>query len=455
MVRFTLEQIVSATQAEILKTEQTEFAGIFTDTRKIVSGSVFVALRGEKFDGHDFIAQAIERGAAAIVVSCDFSGAELHTYPVTVFQVTDTLKAYQDLAHAWRLRFSLPVVAITGSNGKTTTKDLTAAVLRGRWQVLKTEANFNNEIGLPLTLLQLTENHQAAVVEMGMRGFGQITELAEIACPTVGIVTNVGETHMELLGSLENIAKAKAELPQAIAEDGIVILNADNVYTAQMQTSTKARVLTFGLAQPADVMADDIISAEGKTLFTCHLPDGKSAPFSLPMIGRHNLYNVLAAIAAGYALGLSCEEMQQGLQDFESTKMRFEYKKVKEYHVINDAYNASPMSMAAAIDTLTEMAGGRRIAVLGDMLELGQVSAEAHANVGKKLAEKQMDAAVTYGTMAALIAKTAAAEGVPFVRHCASREEAAAVLRSYLQPGDSILFKGSRGMQMEKIIDLL
>lgn len=455
MVTFTLEQIAEAVSAKILKTVQTTFTGVFTDTRKILPGSVFIALCGEKFDGHDFIGQAIEKGAVAILVSRDFAETELGKYPVTVFQVPDTLKAYQALAHAWRLQFSLPVIAITGSNGKTTTKDLTAAVLSGRWKVLKTQANFNNEIGLPLTLFQLTENHQAAVVEMGMRGFGQIAELAEIACPTVGIVTNVGETHMELLGSLENIAKAKAELPAAIAADGVVILNADNVYTAQMKTLTKARVLTFGLEQPADVTADHIISAEGQTLFICHLPDGKSAPFSLPMIGRHNLYNVLAAIAAGYALGLSCEEMQQGLQALESTKMRFEYKKVKEYHVINDAYNASPMSMAAAIDTLTEMAGGRRIAVLGDMLELGQVSAEAHANVGKKLAEKQMDAAVTYGDMAALIAKTAAANGVPFVRHCASREEAAAVLHSYLQPGDSILFKGSRGMQMEKIIDLL
>jgi len=345
-------------------------------------------------------------------------------------------------------------VAITGSNGKTTTKDLTAAVLSGRWNVLKTEANFNNEIGLPLTLLGLEEKHQAAVVEMGMRGFGQIHALARIAEPTIGIVTNVGETHMELLGSLENIAKAKAELVEMIEPNGTVILNADNAFVLQMREKSKAKVVTFGIDSMADVVAKDIRTVGNSMEFSCSY--GKTIEtFVLPMVGRHNIYNGLAAITTGFVLGLSAEEIQQGLDGFEATKMRFEYKKVKEYHVINDAYNASPMSMTAAIETLAEVAKGRKIAVMGDMLELGSVSKAAHEQVGRELAAKGVDALLTRGEMGSFIAEAAKAAGLLSVYSCDSHADAAKVLHKILQPGDTILFKGSRGMQMEKIIDLL
>lgn len=449
MVDFTIEQIKEATGAVPKKTAATTFSGIVTDTRQISAGCLFVALKGERFDGHAFAAKAVEAGAAGVLASEKIADVD-----ATVLEVSDTLLAYQDLARAYRKRFSIPIVAITGSNGKTTTKDLTSAALSGRWNVLKTEANFNNEIGLPLTLLGLEAKHQAAVVEMGMRGFGQIEALAKIAQPTIGIVTNVGETHMELLGSLENIAKAKAELVEMIEPSGTVILNADNAFVLQMREKAKAKVVTFGIDSMADVMAKDIHTVGNSMEFSCSY--GKTIEkFVLPMVGRHNIYNGLAAITTGFVLGLSAEEIQQGLDGFEATKMRFEYKKVKEYHVINDAYNASPMSMTAAIETLAEVAKGRKIAVMGDMLELGNVSKTAHEQVGRELAAKGVDALLTRGEMGKYIAEAAKAAGLLSVYSCDSHADAAKVLQKILQPGDTILFKGSRGMQMEKIIDLL
>ena len=417
MADFTLAQVEAATEAVICQTYQQDFTDVVTDTRLVLPGTLFVALQGERFDGHDFVGQAVQQGAAGVVVSRSYTEGELQNIPVTVCKVEDTLQAYQKLARAYRRRFSMPVIAITGSNGKTTTKDLTAAVLGARWNVWKTPANFNNEIGLPLTLLQLRPEHEAAVVEMGMRGFGQIADLAAIAEPNIGIVTNVGETHMELLGSLENIAKAKAELVQAIPADGTVILNADNPQVAAMRNLACGRVITFGIERAADVTATDIRMVEQQLKFIGHFGSWERE-FTLPMVGRHNVYNALAALAVGFVLGLDGEEMQCGLDALETTKMRFEYKQVKDYNVINDAYNASPMSMTAAIETLAEVAKGRKIAVMGDMLELGSVSAAAHEQVGRELAAKHIDALVTRGEMGQYIASAAAAAGLAAVYRC-------------------------------------
>ena len=249
MPAFTLDEVREATGAQLYKMEHEEFTDIVTDTRKITPGVLFLAFKGERFNGEDFVRDAVEKGASGVMVSTSCPKAQLAGLKTTVLIAEDTLTAYQQLAHAWRMRFSLPVVAITGSNGKTTTKDLTAAVLSARGPVLKTQANYNNEIGLPLTLLGLRKEHTAAVVEIGMRGLHQIEAMAPIAAPTVGIVTNVGETHMELLGSIENIAKAKSEMVEAIPAGGTVVLNADNPYVAAMRSQAKegVRVLTFGI----------------------------------------------------------------------------------------------------------------------------------------------------------------------------------------------------------------
>lgn len=432
------------------------FSDVVTDTRKIKAGDLFVALKGERFNGEDFARSAVQQGAGGVVVSDACPAEALAGIAAPVLKVPDTLLAYQQLARAWRQRFDLPVIAITGSNGKTTTKDLTAAVLSSRWSVLKTQANFNNEVGLPLTLLQLTNEHAAAVVEIGMRGLGQIRAMAPIAAPSIGIVTNVGETHMELLGSLENIARAKAEMVEAIEPGGTVILNADNPYVAAMAAKARpgVRVVTFGIDMAAEVQGSALCTTGLTTQFACTL-GGQSHLFRIPLAGRHNVENALAAIAAGWVLGFSAADMQAGLAHFQPTGMRFECKKMGDYMVINDAYNASPMSMKAAIDTLAEIAPGRKVAVMGDMLELGRVSAAAHETVGRELAAAGVALLVTRGDMGEHIAEGAEAGGMKAVYRCASHAAAGEILRRELQPGDTILFKGSRGMQMDQIIALL
>ena len=457
MAMFSLQDVLDATGAKILRANADSFAGVVTDTRKVTEGALFLGLKGDRFNGEDFAHEAAKKGAAGIIVSSTCPADKLAGIRATLLCVPDTLVAYQGLAHAWRMRFTLPVVAITGSNGKTTTKDLAAATLSPLGPILKTQANFNNEVGLPLTLLGIREKHKAAVVEIGMRGLHQIEAMAPIAAPSVGIVTNVGETHMELLGSIENIARAKAELVEAIPSGGTVILNADNEYVAAMRDKAHegVRVLTFGITHDADIRARDIVTrAMSATRFTVDYAGGAHA-FLMPMLGHHNVYNALAAIAASHALGVDPEAASDGLRHFEATKMRFETEDLGDWHIVNDAYNASPMSMQAAIQTLAGIVPGRKIAVMGDMLELGSISESAHRKVGQELALYGFDAVVTRGAMGAFIADGAEAGGIRQVYRCASHEEAADRLHAILQPGDTILFKGSRGMAMEKIIHLL
>lgn len=454
--QFTLTQVMQATNAVLKKiTSASIFGGVTTDTRKVEEGMLFVALKGEKFDGHDFIAEAAKKGAIGAIVNKDYDVSRLEDVEIDILAVNDTLKAYQDLAKLWRSKFSIPVIGITGSNGKTTTKDLTAAVLSGKWNVLKTQANFNNEIGLPMTLLQLNKSYDAAVVEMGMRGLGQIKLLTDIAKPTIGVITNVGETHMELLGSIENIAKAKSEMAQAIEIDGKVVLNADDEHVAKMHEVTKARPIYFGINHAADVKAFNVKTVgEGKTEFDAFIGENM-AHFTLNMLGIHNVYNCLAALAVGYACGLTIEEMQKGLASFKPTAMRFEYKKVGDFNVINDAYNASPMSTKAALSNLAKVTDGRKILVMGDMFELGSVEVKAHEDIAVQAKEAGVSIIVTRGTLTQNTARKAREIGIPEVYECANHEEAVATLKKVLQKDDTVLFKGSHGMHMEKIIELL
>ena len=462
MPAFSLDDVIHALQrCTILEQVKTQFTDIVTDTRKIVPGALFVALKGERFNGEDFVSQAIEQGAAGVLVGSQFQQTDDEFGATVIKAVTDTQLAYQQLAAFWRRRFDIPVIAITGSNGKTTTKDMTAAVLSARFPVLKTQGNFNNEIGMPYTLLQLNDMHRVAVVEIGMRGLGQIASLAPFAAPEIGIVTNVGETHIELLGSIENIAKAKAELVEAIPAGGTVILNNDNPYTAAMKDKVRegVRVVTFGIDEDADIKAAALISHDGKTFFQCRVGrGGEQKQLSIPMLGRHNVANALAAVAAGWVLGLTAEQIAEGLEGLEMTGMRFECKRLGRYNIINDAYNASPMSMEASLSTLKELTtdkGKRSLAVLGDMLELGHVAVPAHQKVGQQAAAAGVCGLITLGEMGREIAKGAKEAGLDAVYSFDTHEEAAAKLRELLQPEDTILFKGSRGMKMETIIDLL
>lgn len=452
MAEFTLSEILRATQGVIVNSGNNErITGVTTDTRSVRGGDLFIALKGERFDGHDFIEQAVKKGAAAILVSQAGQSVDKST---TVIRVDDTLKAFQGLARFHRQRFDIPLVAVTGSNGKTTTKDMIAAVLSSKFNSLKTEANYNNEIGLPMTLLKLNSNHDVAIVEMGMRGAGQIAELAGIAIPNVAVITNVGETHIELLGSVDNIAAAKAELVEALPANGIAVLNYDNDYVRAMREKTHSRVLFYGTNEKCDIRGVGIETHNSEMCLDVKYSDTVFR-LLIPTIGRHNVYNALAATAVGLGLGLSISEIEEGIKHFVPSAMRLAVETIGDYVVVNDAYNASPLSMAAAIDTLAEIALGRKVVILGDMLELGHIAVDAHQRIGRKLGQCGVDIVVTVGHLASFIADEAGKCGAPVTISCQNHEQAAKALHKHLLPGDTILVKGSRGMQMEKILEVL
>lgn len=452
MNKLSLKEIAQVTGAETNSDAEIVFEGVTTDSRKVTSGVLFVALKGETFNGEDFAAEALNKGAAAVLVSKNFS----RDIDGVILKVDDTLTAYRQIAGAWRKRFNIPIVAVTGSNGKTTTKDLTAAALNAFGHVLKTSGNFNNEVGVPMTLLELNEKNLAAVVEIGMRGLGQIETLAEVVRPTIGIVTNVSEAHIELLGSIENIAKAKGELVLAIQSGGTIILNADNRYTAEMKNlaGEGVKVVTYGLENPADLTATDILIGSVSTEFTLNYR-GEKFDFEIPMLGRHNVSNVLAAIAAGLTVGLSVEEIQRGISTLTTTKMRFEVIRRDGLTIVNDAYNASPASMRVAIKTTAEVYDGRLIAVLGDMLELGDISEQVHREIGEELAENKFDTLITLGELGKFIAAGARDAGLKNVYTFDTHEDAAKKILELVRDGDTILFKASHVMHMEKIIELI
>lgn len=447
--------IVSATNAEY-NGKNIEFTGLTTDSRAVKAGELFVAFSGETFDGHNYCAKAVELGATGVLVSKD---VESLPEDVAVFKVPNTLKAFQEIARAYRRSFAdLKVFAITGSNGKTSTKDLLAACLGAKYNVVKTQGNFNNEIGLPKTLLNITADTDIAVVEMGMRGLGQIAELCEIAEPDSGLISNVGETHMELLGSMENIGKAKGEIVENLPANGFAVLNGDNEYVVAAAGKTKAKVVFFGLSEACDYSGSDIVTTGLGTTFTCtEKATGKAVQVKLQLIGEHNVYNALSAIAGAACYGVTLEESVKALATARLTGSRQEIIYIGDITFINDAYNASPASMEAALKTLAEAKkaakNARTIAVLADMLELGAISEDGHRRVGKWAVENGTDFILTYGDEAAYIADEAKKLGGN-VQHCADRHEAANVLRTIANAGDIILLKGSHSMQVDKMLEL-
>ena len=452
MDKLSLAEVAQVTGAETNSDAEIFFEGVSTDSRKIKDGMLFVALKGENCNGESFAKDALNKGARAVLVS----KTAKRVPEGIVLKADDTLTAYRQIAGAWRDRFDIPIIAVTGSNGKTTTKDLTAAALNGLGHVQKTSGNFNNEIGVPMTLLELNDKHTAAVVEIGMRGLGQIESLASVVKPTIGIVTNVSEAHIELLGSIENIAKAKSELVEAIPAGGTIILNEDNIYTAAMKTlaGSGVKVLTYSLEKEADFVAKNILIESVSTEFILSFR-GKEYDFEIPMLGRHNVSNALAAIAAGYACGLSVPQVQRGFSTLTTTKMRFEVIRRDGLTIVNDAYNASPSSMRVAIKTTSEIYDGRLIAVLGDMMELGEISERVHKEIGAELAENNFDILITLGELGKFIAEGARDAGLKNVYTFDTHEDAAKKILELVRDGDTILFKASHVMHMEKIIELI
>lgn len=422
---------------------------VCTDSRALKAGDFFVTLRGENFDGHAFVAEAAKRGAAGAMV--EKTPAEMPP-GFAVVQVGDALRGLQQLAANYRRSLSLQVIGLTGSNGKTSTKDLTAAVLGENFQVTKTDGNLNNHIGVPLTLLRARGSDQVGVFEMGMNHAGEIAPLAAMAAPEVGIITNIGMAHIEFLGSREAIAQEKGMLAEALPPSGTLILNSEDEFSESIAARTKADVVLAGIDK-GEVFASDLRTSASGTKFKINA-DGRSAEAELSVVGRHMVSNAMLAVAAGRVFGLSLEECAAGLTKLRLTKGRLEQKMIRGIQVIDDTYNANPDSMAAALRTLAGMpAVGRRIAVLGRMGELGHESERGHRLVGEVAAQSHLDSVIGVGEEAQWITDAAWRGGVEKVVRVDSTEEATKVLRELARAGDLVLVKGSRSARMERIVE--
>jgi len=441
--------------------------GVTRDSRELKPGNLFIPIKGERVDGHDYVAAVLEQGAAASLWQQDLPVPEAVDESRLIF-VKDTVAALQKLAAAYRSELLVRVVGITGSNGKTTTKDMTAAALGTAYKVHKTSGNYNNEIGLPLTLLQVDELTEVIVLEMGMSGFGEIELLTKIAQPDAAIITNIGDSHLLQLGSREGIAKAKLEIVQGLSEEGIVIYNGDEplieAELARIPLASSIRRRTFGLGEGNDWSAIRISIDSQSSAFT---PAYQGVPSELgeiriPVLGKHNVSNALAAIAVARYFGVPGNSIAEGLSGLQLTGMRIEPSAAYNGAVIlNDAYNASATSMRAAIDLLEGLEGYRRKwIVLGDILEVGPTEEEAHYSVGEYITPSKADAVLTFGPLSEHIyrgARTnfpAEADGT-LLMHFEQKEELSEWLRQELQPNDIVLVKGSRGMRMEQVVQAL
>jgi UDP-N-acetylmuramoyl-tripeptide--D-alanyl-D-alanine ligase len=463
--RFTAEEMHLATGGRWDGAPPASPCAVSTDTRTVAAGDAFVALRGERFDAHDFLADAARAGAACAVVSAEWLGrarASGATSPgIPLLAVPDTLEALGSLARWHRNRFDLPVVGVTGSNGKTTTREMVACILATRGPVLRTEGNLNNEVGVPLTLFRLGPRHRAAVLEMGMSHPGEIARLAAIASPRVGVVTNATAAHLQGLGTVEAVARAKAELYQGLPPDGIAVANADDPRMLARARKCGRRVLTFsgGADREADVVVLAIL-AQGTDGLDFLLGVGtKELRVRLPLVGVHNAVNAAAAAAAAVALGCSDAEIVRGLADVRPVGRRLRLEALPSGALlVDDCYNANPASMAAALRTLSDLSRGRRaVAALGDMLELGPAEADAHRELGRLAAASGLAALATFGPRAALAHGAALAAGLApgDAFHTEDPAALAAWVRERLRPGDVLLVKGSRGMKLERLVEAL
>ncbi len=465
----TTADIVAATRGLLLQGEAgAAFAGVSTDSRTCQAGDLFIPLKGEHHDGHEYIPKALDRGVRGILVEEAWAAKgklgtarRAPTIPgnVAVIGVRDTLTALGDLARTWRSRFAIPVVSITGSCGKTTAKEMTAAVLSRAFRVLKNEMNLNNLIGLPQTLLKLDGACEAAVVEMGMNRFGEIRRLTEISQPTVGVLLNVYPAHTEGVGCVEGVAGAKGELVAGLPATSVLVYNADDPRLACRARFFPGRAIGFGLGPGAALKAQSRQSLGRFGQAAVLMWQRKSWPLKLTVPGLHQLYNAMAATAVGLALGLPPQETAAALADFQAIQRRSQIITLPSgAHLLNDCYNANPGSMAMALKTLNELKNrGRTAAALGDMLELGTHAETQHRELGKLAANLNLDLLVVYGNFREYVAAGAVEGGLP--KNCVipvpDRDEGAKILREFLRPGDWLLVKGSRSMHMEHIVEAL
>jgi UDP-N-acetylmuramoyl-tripeptide--D-alanyl-D-alanine ligase len=447
----TLSQIAQFAGASLSSGDRTAVVTkVSTDSRTIKPDDLFVALRGDNFDAHHFIESAAKSGALGAIVDRNWNGNIPKNF--ALIRAGDTLEAYQELAANYRRSLALKVLAITGSNGKTSTKDFAASVLARKFRVTKTEGNFNNHVGLPRTILEAASVHEVGVWEIGMNHPGEIAALSKIAAPDAAIITNIGVAHIEFIGSREAIAGEKGALAEAIGPEGTVILNADDPFSKGIAARTRAKVVFAGTIDGA-VRAIEIRQSADGSEFTI-LEGAHRCRAQLPVAGLHMVQNALLAVAAGRAFGLSIEECAAGLAAAPLTKARLQIKEIGGVQFLDDSYNANPDSMKAALRTLLELdAAGKRIAVLGEMRELGAESERGHRDVGEAAATFGVDQLITIGDAAELIARGARSAGLDKVSSVRSTGEAADLLGEIAEPGDLVLIKGSRAARTEEVIE--
>ncbi len=461
MTEITVEKIIKATGGELLMEGAKTFSGVSIDTRTINGGDLFFAIRGERFDGHDFLEDALAKGAGAVV---DTKPGTLPQGKVLI-KVGDTLRSLQDLAHYLREERDIPVVAVTGSNGKTTTKEMLYRILSGKYKTLKNDGNLNNHIGLPLSLMKLDPADQMIVLEMGMNAAGEIRRLCEIARPSHGVITNVGAAHLGMLGSYEAVRDAKLEIVDGLS---VAVVNADDRFLIQGFSEIsdfKGRVITFALKKinhddgslNADVTAGDLKATDKGSDFLIEIAGKGAIHVSLKVHGLFNIYNALAASAVSFSLGMEMEDIKAGLEDYSAFPMRFEITEINGITIINDSYNANLSSTRESLLELLRLGSGcRKVAVLGDMLELGVFTDDSHREIGRTIVDMGIDVFIAVGEKMGLAAGACInSRGVhkfPDVYCFNDSEHAGKEISGIVQQMDTVLIKGSRSMTMEKII---
>lgn len=447
IAKVTGAQLIAA--GEMMEVFDREISHITQDSRQATADSLFLAIQGENMDGHTFIPSCFEKGVAACLSSQVFSPCE----GSALLLVSDVKAALLRLAGYYRNQFQIPFLAITGSVGKTTTKDMVASVLSRKYNTLWTQGNYNNEIGVPLTLFRLEDEHEMAVIEMGMNHFGEIHDLAKIVRPDMGLISNVGVAHIEYLGSREGILKAKCEMFDFMDEKGVVILNADNDMLLTLEGKLPQKIRWFGATNHRDVYADHI-EAEGIESTRCKVHTEKgSVDVTIPLPGAHMVENALSAVAVGLEMGMELQEIKEGIESFVPTKNRMSVMKLKgEITLLNDVYNANPVSMKASLDILSK-APGRKVGILGFMGELGSFSQEMHIEVGAYAAEKKIDLLFCIGKFAQDTAQGAKEHGLAEVICLDCQEDFWEEGLPLLLPGDTVLIKGSRSLALEKTVD--
>lgn len=448
--------IASACTGELVKGDPSiPVHRVGTDSRTAKAGDLFFALIGERFDGHDFLDEVAQRGAAAVVIEHKRAPAQLPSCAVVV--VDDTRQALGQLGAAYRRAFTLPLIAVGGSNGKTTTKELVAAVLRQKLETLWSEASFNNDIGVPLTLLRLDKSHGAAVLEAGTNHPGELAPLVKMIQPKFGIITNIGREHLEFFRDEAGVADEEGVLAELLPGDGRLFVSGDDPWTKRLRDRTQARVTCVGLNESNDWRARSLRPDTRGVTFRVDSPNADfNGEYRINLLGRHQVVNALFAIAVGQELGLDRAEIQRGLAECQPPKMRLQFYEAGGIRVLDDAYNANADSVAVALETLKELpCKGRRVALLGDMTELGTDSEAMHAEVGRRAAETGVGQLFAIGKMAPVMAQGARDAGLNRVIEFADVEAAVAALKTFLKTGDVVLLKASRATRLERIAEVL